>query len=330
LKATFAPGGGHTFQGVCDVGQSGTYEIVFNTSMTGSTELITDPACLGQAVLLTYPLIGNSGVCFEDFQSEKPQVAALIVSHLSEIQSNFRSEYSLKAVLERHNIPLISGVDTRSLVRLFRHLSVDSGRLTVDSGRWTIDSGPLSAPPPRYQGGRRSVKAEGAFASLAVPDTGLRRDLERAFVSQGISLEIFPQGEAVTGDFDGYLLPGGPGDPSGYDLSVVKDILAAGKPIFAAGLGHQLLALAQGAKTSRLFPGHRGQNIPVRNLKTGAAVITTQNHGYAVDASAKDLPVSHVNVNDGTVEGIRWREDIISVQFKPETELISEFIEILR
>jgi len=132
LKALLELEGGKVFEGVCDFGGSGTYEVVFNTSMTGTTEVITDPASAGQALLFTYPLIGNSGVCFEDFQSAKPQIAALIVSRLSEMESNFRSEESLKAVLERNGIPIITGVDTRSMVRLLRQLTVDNEQLTVD------------------------------------------------------------------------------------------------------------------------------------------------------------------------------------------------------
>jgi carbamoyl-phosphate synthase small subunit len=271
-------------------------------------------------------LIGNSGVCFGDFQSAKPQIAALIVSQLSEMESNFRSEASLKAVLERERIPLITGVDTRSMVRLLRGKGPQAVTITVNGEQITDNN----EAPPRYLGERRSVKADNQIATLAVPDTGLRRDLERTLVSLGVSMEIFPHGEAIAGNFDGYLLPGGPGNPAEYDLAIVKEIIKTGKPVFAVGLGHQLLALAQGAKTCCLSPGHRGQNIPVRDLKTGKAFITTQNHGYAVDAASKDLPVSYVNVNDGTVEGVRWRDNIISVQFKPELEIITEFVGMVR
>jgi carbamoyl-phosphate synthase small subunit len=326
LKVLLKPEGGQVFEGVCGFGQSGTYEIVFNTSMSGTTEVITDPASAGQALLLSYPLIGSSGVCYEDYQSAKPQVAALIVSQLSEMESNFRSETSLKAVLEREGIPLIAGVDTRSMVRLLRGKGPQTISITI-GGK---EPGPIDSSPIRYQGERRSVKADTPVATVAVPDTGLRRDLERALVSLGVSLEIFPQGDALSGEYDGYLIPGGPGDPAGYDLTGVKDILKTGKPIFAVGLGHQLLALAQGAKTRRLSPGHRGQNVPVRDEKTGKAFITTQNHGYAVDSIPNGVPASHVNVNDGTVEGIRWSENIISVQFSPDLELVCEFVNMLK
>lgn len=314
------------FEGVCDYGHSGTFEIVFNTSMSGTTEIITDPVNAGQVLLLTYPLIGNSGVCAEDFQSDKPQIAALIISHLSEIESNFRSEGSLKDLLQRHNIPIITGIDTRSIARILSGRGAQTVSVTIDGK----EPPRPSEAPLRYKGERRTVKADKPIATVAVPDTGLRRDLQREFISLGISLEIFPQGEVIPGKYDGYLLPSGPGDPAGYDLSAVKSVLETGKPVFAVGLGHQLLALAHGAKTERLSHSHRGQNIPVRNLKTGAAVITTQNHGYAVDKIIGDPPVSHVNVNDGTVEGIRWRENIISVQFKPEPEIISEFVNLLK
>jgi carbamoyl-phosphate synthase small subunit len=295
--------------------------IVFNTSMTGVTELITDPASAGQIVVLTYPMIGNPGVCYEDFQSERPQIAALVVSELSEIPSNFRSEESLKAVLERFGIPVFTGVDTRSLVRLLR------------DGLDVTDRLCLPEPPkqPRYQSKRRTVSADKPIATAAVPDTGMRRDLERALLNLGVSLEVFPYGEIPDGDFDGFLLPDGPGDPSEYDIEPIRRIIRQGKPVFAVGLGHQLLALANGCKTVPLSPGHRGMNIPVRDCKTGNVLITTQNHGYCVsDTSADPSLVSHISVNDGTVEGLRWREDVFSVQFKPEPEHIRAFVNLLK
>ncbi|MDR0325502.1 MAG: carbamoyl phosphate synthase small subunit [Oscillospiraceae bacterium] len=324
MRATLELESGHVFEGFC--GKAGGFirDIVFNTSMNGVTELLTDPSSLGQALVLTYPMIGNCGVSFEDFQSEKPQIAALIVSEMSEIASNFRSEESLKAVLERFEIPVIAGVDTRSLVRLLRSGKAQRARISLGGAE------ALEAPKAMYPGERRSIRAEGA-AVIAVPDTGLRKDLAQALASLGVSLEIFPYGSAMDGQFDGYLLPGGPGNPAEYDLSVVKHILQTQKPVLAAGLGHQLLALANGGKAVPLSPGHRGANIPVRDTATGKAFITGQNHGYAVDTNSVDkAKISHVNVNDGTVEGLRWREDILSVQFQPEMEMLSEFVEMLK
>jgi carbamoyl-phosphate synthase small subunit len=300
--------------------------IVFNTSMTGTTEIITDPASMGQILVLTYPMIGNSGVSFDDFQSDKPQIAALVVSQLSEIESNFRSEDSLKAVLERFGIPVIEGVDTRSIVRFLRSGDAEKAFETFGGNDGNL---PPANAQSRYTATRRSVKADNPIAMLAVLDTGMRRDLSSAFVSSGISLEVFPYGSFPDGEFDGYLLPGGPGDPGEYDLTPVKNALQSGKPIFAAGLGHQLLALANGAKAVSLSPGHRGANIPVYGKKTNKSVITLQNHGYTVEGIDEEL-ISHVNVNDGTVEGICWRDNIISVQFQPDLEIIEEFREILR
>lgn len=302
--------------------------IVFNTSMTGFTEIITDPASAGQVLVLTYPMIGNCGVSSDDFQSAKPQIAALVVSELSEIESNFRSEDSLKAVLERFGIPVISGVDTRSIVRLLRQPGGESPEAAaVLAG--ISEQNPLSKP--FYQGERRSVKADKPFAVFAVLDTGMRNDLAGMFTSLGVSLEIFPYGSAPEGVFDGYILPGGPGDPADYDLAPVEAVLKTNKPIFAAGLGHQLLALANGAKTIPVTPGHRGANIPVYSKKTNKSSITLQNHGYAVDAGSIDgAKISHVNVNDGTVEGIRWRGDAVSVQFQPDIDEIQEFIDLIR
>ncbi|MCL2004198.1 MAG: carbamoyl phosphate synthase small subunit [Oscillospiraceae bacterium] len=332
MKARIELTGGQVFEGAALCGRPGgfTADIVFNTSMTGITEILTDPASLGQALVLTYPMIGNSGVSFEDFQSDAPQVAALIVSELSELESNFRSDDSLKAVLERSGIPIIAGVDTRSVVRLLRGSGGHGparAAVTVGDGGLTAQAVPVQ---PRYQGKRRSVTADKPVATLAVLDTGLRSGLAAAFAARGVSLEVFPYGSAPEGAFDGYLLPSGPGDPAGYDLAPVRDVLQTGKPVFAEGLGHQLLALAHGAKTYPLSPGHRGANIPVYSHKTNLSVITLQNHGYAVDADsvAKDK-ISHVNVNDGSVEGLCWREDILSVQFQPDAEVIAEFISYL-
>jgi carbamoyl-phosphate synthase small subunit len=333
LKAIIELKSGQAFEGVAVCGREGAFtgEVVFNTSMTGTTEIITDPASMGQILVLTYPMIGNSGISFDDFQSDKPQIAALVISELSGIESNFRSKDSLKAVLERLDIPIITGVDTRSLVRLLR--KCDSGgqgpqQASVLTGGNEQDASPLSCKP-FYTAVRRAVKADKPIATLAVLDTGLRRDLESMFTSLNISLEIFPYGEA--GDFDGYILPGGPGNPEDYDINPVKEILRTNKPIFAAGLGHQLLAMANGAKIIPLCPGHRGANIPVYSKKTNLSSITLQNHGYAVDAGSVDKDkISHVNINDGTVEGICWRENIISVQFQPDIEIIKEFADIVK
>ena len=331
MKATLELESGQVFEGACAGGKAGDFTIVFNTSMTGVTELLTDPSSMGQALVLTYPMIGNCGVSLEDFQSDKPQIAALIVSEISEIESNFRSEDSLKAVLERYDIPIIAGIDTRSLVRLLRS-NGGGGQGPQQVSMLIGDKEQVSRPLsfPRYQGARKTYTAENAVATVAVPDTGLRRDLARALVSLGVSLEVFSYGETIEGPYDGYLLPGGPGDPAGYDLTVIKQILQTGKPILAAGLGHQLLALANGYKTIPLSPGHRGANIPVRDTATGQVLITTQNHGYTVDVASGSPPVRYVNVNDGTVEGVRWRENILSIQFLPDTDIFSEYIKLLK
>jgi carbamoyl-phosphate synthase small subunit len=327
LKSRIELDSGQVFEGLAVCGTDGGIagSIVFNTSMTGITEIITDPASSGQILTLTYPMIGNTGVSYDDYQSDDPKIAALIVSELSEIESNFRSDDSLRAVLERSEIPIITGVDTRSIVRLLRSGEAPRARITFDGGDTCREAQPL------YTGFRRSISADRPIASLAVPDTGLRRDLERLLVSLGVSLEIFPPSAELKGEFDGYLLPGGPGDPAGYDLTFIKDILKTGKPIFAVGLGHQLLALARGGKTVPLSPGHRGANIPVYGKKTDKSVITIQNHGFAVDPESvdKDL-ISHVNVNDGSVEGIRWSENIIAVQFQPDEDIVGEFAGMLK
>ncbi len=303
-------------------------DVVFDTSMTGITELITDPVYAGQALVLTNPLIGNCGVSFSDFNSGKPQISALIVSELSEIESNFRSETSLKAVLERFGIPAIAGVDTRSLVRLLRGLGSVRGAL-VPKGENVAS---FDTPPPQYIGERCAHPADGTVVfRVAVPDTGVRRGLARQLNTHGITVSVFPYDDpSIFGeDPDGWLLPDGPGDPAVYDLAVIRKIMDTRKPILATGLGHLLLAAANGAKVVRLPLGHRGSNIPVRDLATGKVAITSQTHGDAVTEAPENV-ISHVNVNDETVEGLRWRENILSVQFRPDDDTISDFIAILR
>jgi carbamoyl-phosphate synthase small subunit len=331
LKAVLQLDGGQVFEGVAVCGPAGRYTggIVFNTSMTGFTEIITDPTSMGQILVLTYPMVGNSGVSFDDFQSGRPQIAALIVSELSEIESNFRSEDSLKAVLERFDIPIIAGVDTRSLVRLLRRGEAQTASVAIGGSAPAGDQWPPLQI--RYNAARRSIKADKSIATVAVQDTGLRSDLAKAFTALGVSLEIFPYGSVPEGVFDGYILPGGPGDPADYDLAPVKAILQTNKPIFAAELGHHLLALANGARIVPLSPGHRGANIPVYVKKSNLSVITHQNHGYVVDTDSVDKAfISHTNVNDGSVEGLSWRENIISLQFQPDMEIIQDFIDLLK
>lgn len=303
-------------------------DVVFDTSMTGITELITDPVYAGQALVLTNPLIGNCGVSFSDFNSDKPQISALIVSELSEIESNFRSEISLKAVLERFGIPAIAGVDTRSLVRLLRGLGSVRGALVPKGENVTS----FDTPPPQYIGERRVHPADGTVIfRVAVPDTGLRRGLARQLNTRGVTVSVFPYDDtSIFGENpDGWLLPDGPGDPAAYNLAVIRKIMDTRKPILATGLGHLLLASANGAKVVRLPLGHRGSNIPVRDLATGKVTVTSQAHGHVVENAPKDA-VTHVNVNDGSVEGLRWRDNVFSAQYRPEEETINAFIAMLR
>ncbi len=315
---------GQRFLGELSTGYGAVGDVVFDTSMTGITELITDPVYAGQALILTCPLIGNCGVSFSDFSSDKPQVSALIVSELSEIESNFRSEESLKAVLERFGVPVITGVDTRSLVRLLRGTGPVRGALVPEGGEVSFE-----APPPQYAGERRKYSA-GSLV-VAVPDTGLRRDIVKRLNVRGVTVSVFPFGDPAIfkQEPDAWLLSDGPGDPMGYDLAVIKKILDTNKPVFGTGLGHLLLAAANGARIGRLTPGHRGANIPVRDLATGKVTVTSQTHGCVVE-DAPDEAVTHVNVNDGSVEGLRWRENVFSAQYRPEEETINAFIAMLR
>lgn len=321
---------GHLFSGEI-VG--GSYagpvgDVVFDTSLSGITELITDPVYAGQALVLTLPLVGNCGVSFSDFQSGKPQVSALIVSEISEVASNFRSEASFLAVLERFGIPAVTGVDTRSLVRLLRGLGPVRGVIVPKGG----SAASFEAPPPRYAGERRVYPAQSPSAPVVtVPDTGMRRGLARRLNELGVTVSVYPYDDPsmFEEETNGWLLPDGAGDPTGYDLAFVRRIIDTGRPVLAAGLGHLLLALANGARIARLPLGHRGANIPVRDSVTGRVAITSQSHGYVVTPTP-GAAVSHVNVNDGTTEGLRWRENMLSVQFRPDDSLLTAFAAMLR
>lgn len=325
MTATLALESGQTFTGELLTGGYGPIGgIVFDTTMTGITELITDPVYTGQALVLTNPLIGNCGVSFEDFQSERPQISALIVSEISKTASNFRSDSPFSAVLERHKLPAIAGVDTRSLVRLLRGLGSVRGCI-VKPG----ESPSFGAPPPRYKAERRVCPAISQRARVNVPDTGVCKNLIEALNGLGVTVALYPYGEPglFEDPADGYLLPDGP--PSDYDLSVIRRIIDSRKPVLAVGLGHTLLASANGASLTELVPGHRGSNIPVRDLATGAVSITSQAHSAVVSGAPKEM-ISHVNVNDGTIEGLIWREDILSVQFRPDEAVLNAFIRKLR
>ncbi len=334
-------------------GASGTTggEVVFNTSMTGYQEILTDPSYCGQIVTMTYPLIGNYGTNIEDIESftQKPQVAGFIVKELSARVSNFRSGQSLHEYLAAANIMAICSIDTRALVR---HIRVDGAMNGVLSSE-ILDDDELVArarslpdmngqdlvkvvmPQKGYTWKRpfeskfaqRLDKRDGRAYRVTAIDCGAKTNILRNLIERGCDLTVVPASAGAADILatkpDGVFISNGPGDPEAvtYTIETLRQLM--GKvPMFGICLGHQLLALAMGAKTYKLKFGHRGGNQPVRNEATGKVEITSQNHGFAVDeASLKKAGgvVTHINLNDKTIEGFTHPDlPIFSVQYHPE------------
>lgn len=308
-------------------------EIVFNTSMTGYLEVLTDPSYAGQAVVMTYPLIGNYGICRQDMESVKIWPDGYIVRELSRIPSNFRSEASLESMLKAYHIPGIAGIDTRALVKILREKGTMNGMITTNE-HYDIEKilPKLKAYTPRgvvekVTCRERSV-LKGDGYKVALLDFGAKNNIARSLNERGCEVTIYPAftkaEEIIAASPDGIMLSNGPGDPKEC-VSIIEEIKKLYEteiPIFAICLGHQLMALATGADTHKMKYGHRGGNHPVKDLKTGRVYISSQNHGYVVDE--KTIPsevaeVGFINVNDQTVEGLRYKnKKIFTVQFHPE------------
>lgn len=308
-------------------------EIVFNTSMTGYLEVLTDPSYAGQAVVMTYPLIGNYGICHEDMESERPWPDALIVRELSRRPSNFRSEGTIQDFLMKHDIPGIAGIDTRALTKILREKGTMCGMITrnehynIEEIRSNFQSYSAKKVVEKVTCKEKYV-LEGTGHKVALLDLGAKRNIARSLNHLGCEVTVYPAltkaAEIIAARPDGIMLSNGPGDPKDCTniIEEIKNLYHSDIPIFAICLGHQLMALANGANTYKMKYGHRGGNHPVKDLATGRVYISSQNHGYVVDTDHLDEKVAvpaFVNVNDGTNEGLSYTDkNIFTVQFHPE------------
>lgn len=310
-------------------------EIVFNTSMTGYQEIITDPSYAGQVVMMTYPHIGNYGMNSIDMESEIPSLNGLIVKELCEFPSNYRSEQSLDEFLKSHGITGLQGIDTRAVTRRIREVGVMRCMITSSElpDKDLVEKVNASA---RMEGLElassvslervKSVGEANAKYKVALIHYGMKGNIAKELIKRDCSLLIYPAdvtaSELLDKQPDGVMLSNGPGDPAAvkYAIDTIKQML--GKvPIFGICLGHQLLAHAMGGETFKLKFGHRGANHPVLDKSTGKVEITTQNHGFSVspESLSDDIEITHVNLNDGTVEGLRHKKlPVFSIQYHPE------------
>jgi carbamoyl-phosphate synthase small subunit len=317
-------------------------EVVFNTSMSGYQEIITDPSYAGQLVAMTYPLMGNYGVNSQDRESEGPQVSGFIVREGSRVYSSWRGEGGLDGYLRAQGIVGISGVDTRALTLHIRSDGAMRGAiapasLPEDEVLEKVRSHPkmegldLACGVSTQERYELPAVGEERFHVLAF-DFGVKAHSPRIMAELGCRVSVMPADtplEAIVGEgADGLFVSNGPGDPAAVEKAeaAILRVSEMGTPVFGICLGHQLISRAFGAGTFKLPFGHHGGNHPVRNLKTGAIEITAQNHGFAVEQSeagdipgAPELEVTHVNLYDGTVEGVRHRgRPVFSVQYHPE------------
>ena len=352
---------GSVYEGYCFGAETGTYgEVVFNTSMAGYQEMLTDPSYAGQIVVPTYPLIGNYGINELDFESKKIQVRGFVVREECQEPNHYLSSKTLHQFLAESGIPGIQGVDTRGLTRHLRSHGVTMGIITSDQTpqqaleqlrampsygstdfvREVTTDVPYQWPPTLPQGTTEPMQR------IVVIDCGLKYSILRFINQMGcVATAVpctMPADEILDLKPDGLLLSPGPGNPEllDYIVDTVKQLIGK-KPIMGICLGNQLIARAFGAKTFKLKFGHRGGNHTVRDLATGRVYITAQNHGYAVDPDTlkDDLEVTHINLNDDTVEGLRHRElPIFCIQYHSEaspgpwdsTYLFKEFVEMVK
>ena len=344
-------------------------EVVFNTSMTGYQEVLTDPSYAGQIVTMTCPEIGNYGVSPKDIESRAPQVAGFIVREESPVASNWRAESTLREYLVAHNVVAIAGIDTRALTRLLRSGGVMRGVIATGDGldpkalveqanavpamegsdlvRGVTSAEPFDWPaedPDEF--GVAPERRPTRRLKIAAYDYGMKWNILRRLSAHGCDVRVYPAAtpaaDVLASGPDGVFLSNGPGDPAplSYAIDNARALLESHVPVFGICLGHQILGLAMGGKTFKLKFGHRGANHPVKKLETGKIEITSQNHGFAVDPASLpgDVQVTHLNLYDGTVEGLRHRtQPVFCVQYHPEASpgphdadyLFNDFIKLI-
>ena len=351
-EALLALEDGSLFRGY-SVGVSGTAtgEVVFNTSMTGYQEILTDPSYCRQIVTLTYPHVGNVGTNSEDEESRGAFASGLVVRDVPMRASNWRSQSSLESCLERHGVIGLAGIDTRRLTRLLREKGAMSGALVagleldadaavsrarafpglsgMDLAREVTVAEPYEWTSGPWTGtqGHRHPESDGLPWRVVAYDFGVKRNILRTLVSRGCRVDVVPAEtparEVLSRSPHGVFLSNGPGDPEPCDYAIesIRELLGRGIPILGICLGHQLLALASGARTMKMKFGHHGANHPVSHLDTGRILITSQNHGFAVEELSlpDNLVVTHRSLFDGTIQGLR-RTDVPALGFQGHPE----------
>lgn len=366
---------GTVFRGL-GIGASGatTGEVVFNTSMTGYQEILTDPSYCRQIVTLTYPHIGNTGANAEDVESSRAHAAGLVIRDLPRLASNFRSTQSLQEWLQAQNVVAIAGIDTRKLTRILREKGAQGGAILtakhgaepdVDSalaaarafpGLAGMDLAREVTAPQSYVwtegewalgAGYAACEANEAAPHVVAYDFGVKRNILRMLASRGCRLTVVPANtpaeEVLAMQPDGVFLSNGPGDPQpcDYAIAAIREFVARKLPLFGICLGHQLLALAAGAQTVKMKFGHHGANHPVKDLDLGTVMITSQNHGFAVDAETlpANVRATHISLFDGSLQGIELTDaPAFSFQGHPEASpgphdvsgLFDRFVALMR
>jgi carbamoyl-phosphate synthase small subunit len=337
-KAILVLEDGRAFRGISFGAEGECFgEMVFNTSMTGYQEILTDPSYAGQIVCMTYPLIGNYGVNEEDIESRRPWVEGFVVREASRIASNWRSTESLGSYLNRYKIVGIEHIDTRALVRHIRDKgAMRAGISSVDTDEKKLLERVLESPEMQNRELASAVTTDEIYTieaegperfHIVCYDFGVKTNSLRNFSKAGCRVTVVPAGTAAEAvlalEPDGVFLSNGPGDPAAMADTVqqIRKLAETKTPMFGICLGHQVLGQTFGGSTYKLKFGHRGGNQPIKDLATGKVEITSHNHGFAIDADSlgPEVEVTHINLNDGTVAGIRHRSlPVFSVQYHPE------------